>query len=177
MRLPVKRPLLFGIARWLICSALLAEPGYASIEPKQQPSAPNTEAQGPSQSTKTTSRLGGVDLLSDTEGLDVSSYLESVLKIVKQNWYHLMPQSARAPRMERGEVSIEIAIFKTGKIKGMRLVGSSVDASLGAVAWHAIGDSRLPPLPTEYSGQYLAIRLHFSYNPSKASDIILQYRE
>jgi TonB family protein len=167
MQLSVKHPLRFGIVGWLICSALLADRGYASTEPKQQPSTSNTKTQTPSQPTDTTARLGGVDLLSDTKGVDVGPYLESVLKIVKQNWYHLMPQSARAPKMQQGEVSIQVAILRTGKIKGMRVVGSSADASLGAAAWHAIGDSRLPPLPAEYSGQYLELRLHFSYNPPK----------
>ena len=116
-------------------------------------------------------------MLSDTEGVDVSSYLQSVLKIVKENWYHLMPQSARAPKMKRGDVSIEFAILRKGKTKGMRLVESSADVPLEAAAWHEIGDSILPPLPAKYSGQYLALRLHFSYNPDKPTDIILKYRE
>jgi TonB family protein len=177
MQVSVKYLLRFGIAGWLICSALSAEQGYASTEPRQQPSTSPAVTQSPSQSTETPGRPGGVDLLSDTKGVDVGPYLESVLKIVRQNWYRLMPRSARAPKTEQGEVSIEIAILRTGKVKGMRLVGSSVDASLGAAAWHAIGDSRLPPLPAEYSGQYLALRLHFYYNPSKANDTIPQYRD
>jgi hypothetical protein len=34
-----------------------------------------------------------------------------------------------------------------------------------------------PPLPVDYSDQYLTLRVHFLYNPAKASDFILQYKE
>jgi hypothetical protein len=48
---------------------------------------------------------------------------------------------------------------------------------MGVAAWHGITDTRFPPLPSEFSGQYLALRLNFVYNPSKSSDAVLQYRE
>jgi TonB family protein len=110
-------------------------------------------------------------------GVDFGPYLQRALKTVKQNWYHLSPPSARAPRMMRGAVSIEFAVLKTGKIAGMKRVESSGDVSMDKAAWHGITDSRFPPLPAEFSGQYLALRLHFVYNPAQPSDAILQYRE
>ena len=79
--------------------------------------------------------------------------------------------------MMQGVVSIEFAILKKGKVAGMKLVGMTVDASMGNAAWHSITDSRLPPLPAEFLGPYLALRFHFVYNPPKPTDAILQYRE
>jgi TonB family protein len=79
--------------------------------------------------------------------------------------------------MMRGQVSIEFAILKTGKIAGMKRVESSGDVSLDKAAWQGISDSRLPPLPAAFSGQYLGLRFHFVYNPTKPSDAVLQYRE
>ena len=121
--------------------------------------------------------LGGIDVLSDTMGIDFSPYLQQALKTVRQNWYHLAPASARAPKMMRGEVSIEFAILKNGKIKGMNLVEMTVDPQMGNAAWHSITDSRFPPLAAEFSGPYLALRLKFLYNPAKPSHAVLQYRE
>jgi hypothetical protein len=57
----------------------------------------------------------------------------------------------------------------------MKLVENSEDVSLDRAAWGAIYDSKFPPLPADYSGQYLALRFHFLYNPAKPSDFILQY--
>jgi TonB family protein len=117
-------------------------------------------------------RLGGVDVLSDTGGVDFSPYLHSVLKIVKQNWYAFVPE--RGPRPWRGELSIGFAILRNGKVKGMKLIQSSGDVPMDRAAWASISNSKLPELPVEYSGQYLGLQFHFSYNPDKPSDFILQ---
>jgi hypothetical protein len=114
---------------------------------------------------------------SDTMGVDFGPYLQKVLKTVKENWYHLAPASAKGPKMMQGVVSIEFAILKKGKVAGMKLVGMTVDTSMGNAAWHSINDSRFPPLPAEFLGPYLALRFRFVYNPPKPSDAILQYRE
>jgi hypothetical protein len=59
----------------------------------------------------------------------------------------------------------------------MKLLGTTVDVSIGNAAWHGITDTRFPPLPPEFPGQHLAVRLNFVYNPARPSDAILQYRE
>lgn len=174
----MKYLLRLGITGCLICSAFaFAQSSATSTERKQEPPASDSNTQEPKQPHTTTAGLGGIDVLTDTMGVDFGPYLQRVLKTVKQNWYNLSPPSARAPRMMRGVVSIEFAILKTGKIAGMKLVESTVDAPLGNAAWHAITDTRFPPLPAEFSGQYLGLRFHFVYNPAKPSDVVLQYRE
>jgi TonB family protein len=124
----------FGIVVWLICGAFLVAESYSSTGEKQQAPSSNANPQEPRQSAEATARGAGVEVLSDTKGVDVGPYLKSVLKIVKRNWYNLIPQSARAPKMKRGDVSIELAILREGKIKGMRLAESSGDVSLDAAA-------------------------------------------
>jgi outer membrane biosynthesis protein TonB len=110
-------------------------------------------------------------------GVDFGPYLQKVLKTVKQKWYQLAPESAKGPKMANGEVSIEFAILKKGKVAGMKLARTTVDATMGNAAWQSITDSRFPPLPAEFLGPYLALRFHFVYNPPKPSGAILQYRE
>jgi len=115
--------------------------------------------------------MGALDVLSDTMGVDFGPYLARVLHDVKQNWYNLIPESARPPIMKKGKVAIEFAILKDGSIRGMRLEdgGSSGDPALDRAAWGGITASNpFPPLPPEFGGQYLALRFHFFYNPDRS---------
>jgi len=115
--------------------------------------------------------VGALDVLSDTMGVDFGPYLARVLHDVKMNWYTLIPESARPPIMKKGKVAIEFAIMKDGSIRGMQLEqgGSSGDSALDRAAWGGIKSSEpFPPLPSEFKGQYLALRFHFFYNPDRA---------
>jgi TonB family protein len=166
-------PLRLWIAIWLICCAVpFAQSSAAPTKKWPDAAGSNSKTQEPVQPPSAKEPLGGVDVLSDTGSVDFSPYLNSVLKIVKQNWYAAVPE--RGPRVLRGEVSIEFAILRNGKVKGMRLTQSSGNIPMDREAWGSIYNSKLPPLPVEYSGQYLALRFHFSYNPDKPSDFILQ---
>jgi len=112
---------------------------------------------------------GGLEVLSDTMGVDFGPYLARVLHDVKMNWYNLIPESARAPIMKKGNVGIEFAILKDGSVAGMKLVYSSGDVALDRGAWGGITASNpFPPLPNEFGGQYLALRFKFLYNPDKS---------
>ena len=56
--------------------------------------------------------------------------------------------------------------FFTGHFPNMTLSSTSGDVSLDRAAWGGItGSSPFPPLPTEFRGDYLALRFHFYYNP------------
>ncbi len=162
----------------LICSVLVFaqnSPTGAGRTEGDQKSGTNIRE---SQQAPTSKALpGGVEVLSDTMGVDFSPYLQPMLKNVKQNWYRLSPPIARAPRMLPGEVAISFAILKSGKVAGMKLLENSGNVPLDRAAWGAISDSRFSPLPAEFSGEYLALRFHFVYNPSKPSDAFFQYRE
>jgi TonB family protein len=113
--------------------------------------------------------MGPLEVLSDTMGVDFGPYLQRVLHDVKMNWYNLIPESARAPLMKKGKVTIEFAILKNGTVAGMRLVSTSGDVALDRGAWGGItGSNPFPPLPGEFGGQYLALRFAFYYNPDRA---------
>ena len=174
----MRYPLRLGIAVCLIWSLLaLSQSSAASTVRNQETPASDSNTQGSKQGHTAKVGLGGIDVLSDTMGVDFGPYLQRVLKTVKQNWYHLSPPAARAPKMMRGTVSIEFAILKTGKIAGMKLVERIGDVQMDKAAWQGITDSRFSPLPAEFLGQYLGLRLHFVYNPATPSDAVLQYRE
>lgn len=111
-------------------------------------------------------QLGALDILSDTQGVDFGPYLERILQDVRQNWYLLIPESAE---MKKGKLAIEFAITKDGQVAGMKLVASSGDVSLDRPAWGSITNSNpFPPLPSDFTGPYLALRFRFYYNPDKS---------
>jgi TonB family protein len=111
-------------------------------------------------------QLGALDVLSDTQGVDFGPYLQRIIQDVKDNWYHLIPESAE---MKKGKLAIEFAITKDGKLADMRLVAGSGDVALDRAAWGGITASNpFPPLPTNFTGPYLALRFRFYYNPDKA---------
>jgi TonB family protein len=110
-------------------------------------------------------QLGNLEVLSDTMGVDFGPYLQRVLHDVRENWYNAIPESAQ---MKHGNLVIEFAITKDGKVAGMKLVAGSGDVPLDRAAWAGITASDpFPPLPSDFGGQYLALRFRFFYNPTK----------
>ena len=82
--------------------------------------------------------IGPMDVLSDTMGVDFGPYLARVLHDVRENWYRIIPESARAPLMKKGKVSIEFAILKNGQVAGLQIVGTSGDVALDRAAYGGI---------------------------------------
>jgi TonB family protein len=127
-------------------------------------------------STGATAQMG-LEVLSDTRGVDFGPYLQTVEKSVKANWSNLIPESARSPIMKKGEVGIEFVVLKNGDVTGMKLV-SSGDVALDRGAWGGItASSPFPSLPTAFTGEYLALRAHFYYNYNPDSSLWVRVTE
>ena len=90
--------------------------------------------------------IGPMDVLSDTMGVDFGPYLARVLHDVRENWYRIIPESARAPLMKKGKVSIEFAILKNGQVAGLQIVGYV--RRCGARSRRLRRDHRVQTLPT-----------------------------
>jgi tetratricopeptide (TPR) repeat protein len=106
---------------------------------------------------------GPIGILSDTKGVDFGPYLNNdVLPVVKQHWYELIPKS---DSMKEGKVVLEFAILKDGSVAGLKLVGSTGDVALDRPAYGSITASNpFKPLPREFGGPYLLLRLSYYYN-------------
>lgn len=110
--------------------------------------------------------LGPFDILSDTQGVDFGPYLSRVLQSIKFNWYNLIPEEARAPLLKHGKVAIRFLITPGGKVAGMFIEMPSGDVPLDRAAYGGITASDpFSPLPHEFRGPYLALRITFFYNP------------
>ena len=117
-------------------------------------------------STDRNATVGGFDVLSDTQGVDFGPYLSRVLQSIKSNWYNLIPEEARAPLLKHGKVAIRFLITPSGKVAGMYVEAPSGDVPLDRAAYGGISASDpFSPLPHEFQGPYLALRITFFYNP------------
>jgi TonB family protein len=151
----------------LLCSSLLfGQDTSPASKPRTEPPDQKSQNQNFGLGSGIQGKqLGALDILSDTQGVDFGSYLQRILQDVRQNWYLRIPESAT---MKKGKLAIEFAITKDGKVPDMRLVATSGDAALDRAAWLSITASNpFPPLPSEFKGQYLALRSRFYYNPDK----------
>jgi TonB family protein len=82
-----------------------------------------------------------------------------MLSDVKYHWCKLIPES---DEMKQGKLAIEFAISKEGRVANMCLVAISGDVALDRAAWNGITSSNpFPPLPTDFTGPYLALRFRF----------------
>jgi TonB family protein len=112
------------------------------------------------------SKLGqGVDILSDTQGVNFQPYLQRILREIYQQWIPLIPEEARPPLRKQGTTQIRFTINADGTIAAMHLDGSSHDDALNRAAWGSItGVGQFPPLPKQFHGPSLELRIHYLVN-------------
>jgi outer membrane biosynthesis protein TonB len=109
--------------------------------------------------------FGGTEILSDTMGTNFGPYLRRILSDIKRNWDPLLPEEARYPLNKQGETFIRFTIGKDGKILAMTLEDSTHDIAIDKSCWNAIkAEGQFPPLPTEFPGPNLELRIHFLVN-------------
>jgi len=108
---------------------------------------------------------GGVEVLSDMQGVDFSDYLRRVYNDVKRNWIPLLPEETEPPLMKQGETYIRFTILPDGRIGNMVLEGSSHDVAIDKAAWGSItSEGQFPPLPAKFHGPNLELRFHYMVN-------------
>ena len=107
----------------------------------------------------------GVDILSDTMGVNFDPYLKRIMREIYNTWIPLIPEEARPPLNKQGVTQLRFTILPNGKIGGMTLEGSTHDDALNRAAWGSItGVGQFPPLPSEFHGPNLELRIHYLVN-------------
>jgi TonB family protein len=107
---------------------------------------------------------GAPDILSDTQGVDFSSWLARWHYITQRTWDPLIPDEVNPPILKSGIVAIRFKVLPNGQVIDMQLDGRSGDTGLDRAAWGAITGSSYPALPREFHGPYLELRAYFLYN-------------
>ncbi|MGH9533498.1 MAG: TonB family protein [Terriglobales bacterium] len=105
----------------------------------------------------------GVQILTNTEGVNFHSYLQQLLEVVRRNWYAVMPEMAYLGR--KGRSVLVFKIDSQGHLVGLQLVSPSGTISFDQAALAAINASNpFPPLPSAFHGPFLGLRFFFFYN-------------
>lgn len=107
----------------------------------------------------------GVDILSDTMGVDFNPYLQRIMREIYETWLPLIPEEARPPLNKQGETQIRFIILPDGRIGGMVLEGSTHDDAINRSCWGSItGVGQFPALPSQFHGPNLELRVHYLVN-------------
>ncbi len=108
---------------------------------------------------------GGVEVLSDTQGVNFDPYLRRLLADIYRNWLPLIPEECKPPLSKQGETLVRFRILPDGRIGGMWLDGSTHDDAINRSAWGSItSEGQFPPLPKEFHGPNLELRIHYYVN-------------
>jgi hypothetical protein len=109
---------------------------------------------------------GGVEVLSDTQGVDFRAWLQRWHHETEHTWDPLIPDEVNPPILKSGMVAIRFKVLPNGRLMdgSLQLEGRSGDTALDRAAWGALTDSNYPPLPRDFHGPYLELRAYFLYN-------------
>ena len=109
---------------------------------------------------------GGVQVLSDTQGVDFGNWLQRWHWETERTWDPLIPDEVNPPIYKSGAVAIRFKVLPNGRLMDGSLVleGRSGDVALDRAAWGALTGSNYPPLPRDFHGPYLELRAYFLYN-------------
>jgi outer membrane biosynthesis protein TonB len=108
---------------------------------------------------------GAMEMLTPTQGVDFSNYLQRVYVTVKQNWFAVMPESVRLG--DKGVVSLVFKIMKDGSVPGddpRRVFGSGKEPLDRAAVSSIRASNPFEPLPSAFSGTYIELRFTYYYN-------------
>lgn len=107
----------------------------------------------------------GVQILTDTQGVDFSSYIQRLLATLKRNWEAVMPESAELG--DKGVVGTTFQINHDGSVPSPdpQLERTSGKQPLDNAAMAAIHASNpFEPLPSQFKGDFIRLRIIFLYN-------------
>jgi TonB family protein len=121
--------------------------------PSLDPNAPS----GVSQSAHY--QVLGVDILTDTQGVNFGPYIEQVIQTLSDT---PRPAKTRTVFDNKPTALLSFTIAADGKVTTLHLDESSNYAALDRAAWNSISKVKaLPPLPKEFTGTTLRIRVQY----------------
>jgi TonB family protein len=149
------RALLFFLLFW--SSGLAAQ---------QPPDAQETN-RGPSLTPGGRIPLRNVDVLSDTQGQDLTPYLRINVHFLHNNWRKLTSTDVIGSSHNVSDLSLEFTVSRDGSLSGAKVAQPSGDDVLDEAALEALKrSSPFHELPSNYAGPSLALRVRLHYDPN-----------
>lgn len=135
-------------------------PGGVVVEEMEPPPTIPGTVRMPQSPAATQGRL---ELMSDPMGVDFRPYLIRIMSLVRQNWFAVIPESARLGN--RGTVQLQFIISRNGQVPKLVIAMTSGTDSLDRAAVAGVSASvPFPPLPQEFKGQEIRVQFSFKYN-------------
>ncbi len=105
---------------------------------------------------------GQAEILSDTLGVDFGPYINRLLMRIRAAWIPLLPEETEPPLNKEGTTLIRFRIDPDGHLSYMHLDDSTHDPAIDKAAWSSINSQgQFPPLPAEFKGPNLDLRIQF----------------
>jgi len=128
-----------------------------------QPQAPDGDY-GANRAVQHPGLTGGLEVLSDTMGVDFGPYLQRVYWATYNAWIPIIPLSVQPPLFKQGRNAVIFKIMPDGSVKEMKLLPAG-DVPLDRASWGSItGAAPYPPLPKNFKGPYLELKFTYDYN-------------
>jgi TonB family protein len=111
----------------------------------------------------------GIEILTDTRGVDFGPYIKQVIQKISEG---SSTKEIGADSDHDRTCVLSFTITSDGKISTLHLDESSRDSGLNRAAWQSITQAKtFPPLPKDFTGASLSLRVHYSgaRTPAKAS--------
>jgi TonB family protein len=106
----------------------------------------------------------GLELLTDTNGVNIDSYVKNLISDLKKHWLPLVKEAANQRPTKPEETTIGFTIGSDGSILAMQLEDSTHNTPFDKAAWSATkGTTYLPP-PAGMKDPNLKVRVHFVVN-------------
>jgi len=134
-----------------------------SIEEAARATAPSQPQPQPDPSTETR-------VLSDLKGFKIQPYLDTVIAILRRQWYSAVRETVSNPEHRNGKVVAELTVTRSGRIQDIQIVSPSGEADLDdAVSAGLSSASPLPALPKTLPRDEIRLRISFYYKAVKDS--------
>ena len=105
---------------------------------------------------------GQAEILSDTLNVDFGPYINRLLMRIRAAWIPLLPEETEPPLNKEGTTLIRFRIEPDGRLSYMHLDDSTHDPAIDRAAWSSINSQgQFPPLPAEFKGPNLDLRIQF----------------
>jgi TonB family protein len=151
-----------NIRRAVSVLALMFTSGFASgAISRAQDRAPESTSSTARQATSASQ--SGVQILTPTDGVDFSLYVNTLVREVRNKWYASMPEAAL--KGEKGEAIVLFRILSNGEVKDVWFERNSGNDVLDQAAIQAVRNSSpFHPLPIAFKRPSIALRFIFYYN-------------
>ena len=103
----------------------------------------------------------GVDVLSDTGGVNLAPYMRNLVSDLKKHWSSQAAQPNQ-PSPKQEETVITFTIAPNGQLSQMKLETPGHDSALDQAAWNATKTTTFSPSPTGMADPNLKLRIHFT---------------